>query len=93
MARDGEYSSNDGGKRFISIKTYEGLKISTYSHVEAIQFLGVSVCPERDVCAKCGRGLFRASKGERRTVRQPNSLAIWLAARPRVDTGYWQYCS
>ena len=39
MARDGEYSANDRGKMFLSTQTYEGLKISVYSHIEAIQFL------------------------------------------------------
>jgi hypothetical protein len=39
MARDGEYAANDRGKMFLSTQTSEGLKISIYSHIEAIQFL------------------------------------------------------
>jgi hypothetical protein len=39
MARDGEYAANDRGKMFLSTQTNEGLKISIYSHIEAIQFL------------------------------------------------------
>ena len=35
----GEYSADARGKMFLSPQTYEGLKISAYSHVEAIQFL------------------------------------------------------
>ena len=39
MAREGEYSTDDRGKMFISIQTYKGLKISINAHIEAIQFL------------------------------------------------------
>ena len=39
MAREGEYSTNDRGKMFISVQTYKGLKISIMAHIEAIQFL------------------------------------------------------
>lgn len=39
LTRPGEYSSDDRGKMFLSLQTYEGLRISVYSHVEAIQFL------------------------------------------------------
>ena len=37
--REGEYSSNDKERMFISTQTYEGFKISVYSHIEAIKFL------------------------------------------------------
>ena len=39
MTREGNYSSDDKGKIFLSLQTYNGLKISIYSHIEAIQFL------------------------------------------------------
>ena len=39
MAREGEYSTDDRGKMFISIQTYKGLKISINAQIEAIQFL------------------------------------------------------
>ena len=37
--REGVYSSSDREKMFLSSQTYEGFKISVYSHVEAIKFL------------------------------------------------------
>jgi hypothetical protein len=36
MARDGEYAANDRGKMLLSTQTYEGLKISIYSHIEGL---------------------------------------------------------
>ena len=39
MTREGNYSSDDRGKMFLSFQTYKGLKISLYSHIDAIQFL------------------------------------------------------
>lgn len=39
LARPGSYSTEARGEMFISIQTYEGLKISVHSHVEGIQFL------------------------------------------------------
>ena len=39
LARQGNYSANARGKIFLSSQTYEGFKITIYSHVEAIQFL------------------------------------------------------
>ena len=39
MTREGNFSHDDRGKMFLSIQTYKGLKISIYSHIEAIQFL------------------------------------------------------
>ena len=39
MTREGNFSHDDQGKMFLSIQTYNGLKISIYSHIEAIQFL------------------------------------------------------
>ena len=39
MAREGNYSADDRGKMFLSLQTYKGLKISVFSHIEAIQFL------------------------------------------------------
>ena len=39
MQREGEYSADDRGKMFLSLQTYRGLKISIFSHIEAIQFL------------------------------------------------------
>ena len=38
MAREGEYSTDDRGKMFISIQTYKGLKISINAHIEANSF-------------------------------------------------------
>ena len=38
-AREVNYSSNDRENMFISTQTYEGFKISVYSHIEAIKFL------------------------------------------------------
>ena len=35
----GTFSADERGKMFLSPQTYEGFKISVYSHVEAIQFL------------------------------------------------------
>ena len=37
--RPGEFSEDSRGKMFLSLQTYEGLKISAFSHVEAIKFL------------------------------------------------------
>ena len=37
--RPGEHSPDDQGKMFLSSQTYNGLKISVHSHVEAIKFL------------------------------------------------------
>ena len=39
MTREGNYSVDDRGKMFLSLQTYNGLKISVYLHIEAIQFL------------------------------------------------------
>ena len=39
LTRPGEYSPDERGKMFLSLQTYNGLKISVYSHVEAVQFL------------------------------------------------------
>jgi hypothetical protein len=39
VTREGNYSVDDRGKMFLSLQTYNGLKISVYSHIEAIQFL------------------------------------------------------
>ena len=39
MTREGNFSADDRGKMFLSIQTYNGLKMSVYSHIEAIQFL------------------------------------------------------
>lgn len=39
MMREGNYSSDDRGKMFLSLQTYKGLKISVYSHIGAIKFL------------------------------------------------------
>jgi hypothetical protein len=35
----GDFSDDARGKMFLSMQTYEGLKISVFSHVEAIKFL------------------------------------------------------
>ena len=37
--REGEFTDDARGKMFLSMQTYEGLKISVRSHVEAIKFL------------------------------------------------------
>jgi membrane-bound lytic murein transglycosylase MltF len=37
--RPGTFSADESGKMFLSPQTYEGCKISIYSHDEAIQFL------------------------------------------------------
>ncbi|CAB4032834.1 Hypothetical predicted protein, partial [Paramuricea clavata] len=37
--REGDFSDDARGKMFLSMQTYEGLKISVFSHVEAIKFL------------------------------------------------------
>ena len=37
--RDGHYTDDARGKIFLSLQTYEGLKISVHSHIEAIKFL------------------------------------------------------
>ena len=39
MIREGNYTADDRAKMFLSLQTYKGLKISVYSHTEAIQFL------------------------------------------------------
>ena len=39
LQRDGKYSADDRAKMFLSSQTHEGLQISVYSHIEAIQFL------------------------------------------------------
>ena len=39
LTRPGEYSSDERGKMFFSVQTYNGLKISVNSHVEVIKFL------------------------------------------------------
>ncbi|CAB4004957.1 Transposable element P transposase, partial [Paramuricea clavata] len=37
--REGDFSDDARGKMFLSMQTYKGLKISVFSHVEAIKFL------------------------------------------------------
>ena len=37
--REGDFSDDARGKMFLSMQTYDGLKISVFSHVEAIKFL------------------------------------------------------
>ena len=37
--REGDYSADQQGRMFLSSQTYEGLKISSYSHMEIIPFL------------------------------------------------------
>ena len=37
--RPGEFSEDQKSRMFLSLQTYEGLKITAYSHVEAIRFL------------------------------------------------------
>ena len=39
LTRPGEYSPDERGKMFLSVQTYNGLKISVNSHVEVIKFL------------------------------------------------------
>ena len=39
MIREGNYTADGRAKMFLSLQTYKGLKISVYSHIEAIQFL------------------------------------------------------
>lgn len=39
LEREGNYSDDARGKMFFSQQTYEGLKTSVYSHIEAIKFL------------------------------------------------------
>jgi hypothetical protein len=39
LTRPGEYSPDERGKMFLSLQMYNGLKISVYSYVEAVQFL------------------------------------------------------
>ena len=39
LTRPGEYSANERDKMFLSLQTYNGLKISVQSHVQAIKFL------------------------------------------------------
>ncbi len=39
LERDGEYTTDDRGKMFLSSETHEGLQLSVHSHIEAIQFL------------------------------------------------------
>ena len=39
LEREGSYKSDARDKMFLSQQTYEGLKISVHSHVEAIKFL------------------------------------------------------
>jgi hypothetical protein len=39
LTREGNFSSDERQRMFISAQTYEGLKIAVYSHIEAITFL------------------------------------------------------
>ena len=39
LTRAGEYSPDDRGKMFLSVQTYNGLKISVNSHVESVKYL------------------------------------------------------
>ena len=39
ISREGKYSADERQKLFLSQQTYEGLKISVYSHIKAITFL------------------------------------------------------
>ena len=39
LTRAGEYSADESAKMFLSLQTYNGLKISVLSHFEAITFL------------------------------------------------------
>ena len=39
LEREGEYTPDERQKMFLSVQTYEGLKIAVYSHIDAIRFL------------------------------------------------------
>lgn len=39
LARPGMFSPDERAKMFLSAQTYQGLRISVYAHIEAIQFL------------------------------------------------------
>ena len=39
LEREGEYTPDERQKMFLSVQTYEGLKITVYSHIDAIRFL------------------------------------------------------
>jgi hypothetical protein len=39
LDRQGNFSPDERGKMFLSLQTYEGLKMSVYSHIEGIKFL------------------------------------------------------
>ena len=39
LSREGKYSAEERQKMFLSQQTYDGLKISVFSHIEAITFL------------------------------------------------------
>ena len=39
MIRESNYTADGRAKMFLSLQTYKGLKISVYSHIEAIQSL------------------------------------------------------
>ena len=51
--REGDYSADQLGRMFLSSQTYEGLKISSYSHMEIIPFLlgeGFGTCLPSILC-------------------------------------------
>ena len=39
LKSEGEYTPDERQKMFLSVQTYEGLKIAVYSHIDAIRFL------------------------------------------------------
>ena len=39
LTQEGKYTAEEHGRMFLSAQTFEGLKISVYSYIEAIQFL------------------------------------------------------
>ena len=39
LQREGEYTPDERQKMFVSVQTYEGMKIAVYSHIDVIRFL------------------------------------------------------
>ena len=80
LNRPGNFSPAGRQKMFLSQQTYEGLKISAYSHVDAIQFLlskGFSLSCLRDSCKMYWKATL-VIKGVKAEGLITHSTAVWL---------------
>ena len=69
LAHPGIFSPDERAKMFLSAQAYQGLQISVYAHIEAIQFLlkeGFPICVDRTLHARHTEGLFWAPESQGR---------------------------